>query len=234
MFLSYRALVVCAKEKGVPAEDVLRFARPKNFVKLLDDVKKACSSKAADEGLAFFRMMSNKWKGPVRPALSWKREVSANNAGPPVSDRATGVIKSAVDVVDAIKDSRREAVFGREALPFYVRAMYLGLASRLRKTLAPMLPDVPDAVDLWVDTPWAGEWPFELSRRGCKVKPGREEKEQVQGWRSDAGRIQRRRHVVLVIRGVTQLACRLQNVDNSACAWLLRATHSSDESRFPF
>ena len=31
-----------------------------------------------------------------------------------------------------------------------------------------------------------------------------------------------------------QLACRLQNVDNPSCTWVLRATHSSDESRFPF
>ena len=39
---------------------------------------------------------------------------------------------------------------------------------------------------------------------------------------------------MLVIRGVTQLARRLQNVDNPSRTWLLRATHSSDESRFPF
>ena len=134
MFLSHRARVVCAKEQGVPAEDVLRFAHPKNYVKVLGDVAKAFSSKAADEGLAFLRMMTNKWKGPVHPAFSWKREVSVNNAGPPASDRATGAIKSVVDVVGAIKDSRREAVFGGEALSFRVRAMYIGLASKVCKT----------------------------------------------------------------------------------------------------
>ena len=104
MFLSHRARVVCAKEKGVPAEDVLRSVHPKNYAKVLGDVKKTCSSKAADEGLAFVRMMSDKWNGPARPAFSWKSEASANNAGPQVSDRATGVIKSVVDFVDTIKD----------------------------------------------------------------------------------------------------------------------------------
>ena len=81
MFLSRRARVVCAKEKGVPAEDVLRLAHPKNYVKVLGDVKKAYSSKAADEGLAFIRMMSSKWEGPAHPAFGWKRELSANRAG---------------------------------------------------------------------------------------------------------------------------------------------------------
>ena len=175
MFLSNRARIVCAKEQGVPAEDVLRLAHPKNYVKVLEDVKKGFSSKAADEGLTFARMMSSKWEGPVRPAFGWKRELSATHDGQQVSDRATGVIKSVVGVIDTIKDSCRKAAFGRKLLSFRVRAMYLGLASKLCKTLAPMLPDVPDAVDLWVDTPWSGDWPFDISRKGCKVKPGHEE-----------------------------------------------------------
>ena len=145
-----------AKEQGVPAEHVLRFVHPKNYVKVLGDVKNAYSSKAADEGLAFVRIMSSKWKGPVHPAFARKREVSASSAGPQLSDRATGVIKSVVGVVDTIKASRRKAAFGRKALAFHVRAMYLGLASKLRKTLAPMLPDAPNAADLWADTPWSG------------------------------------------------------------------------------
>ena len=155
MLLSRRARVVCAKEKNVPAEDVLRFARPKNYVKVLDDVKKAFSSQAATEGLACVRMMSDKWEGPARPAFSWKRVVSANNAGPKVSDRAAGAIKRAADVVDTIKDSCRRAAFGGKVLTSHACAMYLDMAPKLRKTLAPMLPNVPNAVDLWVETPWA-------------------------------------------------------------------------------
>ena len=141
MFLPNRARIVCAKEQGVPAEDA-------NYVQVLEDVKESFASQAAREGLAFVRMMSNKWEGPAHPAFAWKRGLSAPNDGQQVSDRATGVIESAVDVIDAIKESCRKAVFGRKILSFRTREMYVGLASKLRKTLAPMLQDVPDAVDL--------------------------------------------------------------------------------------
>ena len=38
----------------------------------------------------------------------------------------------------------------------------------------------------------------------------------------------------LVIRGVTQLARRLKTSDNPSRNWMLRATRSSDETRFLF
>ena len=234
MFLSHRARVVSAKENGVPAEDVLRLVRPREYVPVLAYVKAAFASKAADEGIAFVRMMSNHWKGPVHPAFTWQHEVSSSNDGPRVSTRAAGVIKSVKDVVDTIKDECREAVFGKKVLAFRMRKMYIDLATSLCTTLVPILPDVPDAVDEWLNTPWTGSWPFELSCKGCKVKPGREGDPHVQGWCTQAGCYECRRHIVLVIRGVTQLACRLKNVDDPACTWMLRATHSSDESRFPF
>ena len=153
MFLRSRARIVLAREKGVPAEDAIRVVRPKQYVQVLEDVKASFASQAAYEGLEFVRMMSDKWVGPTHPAFAWKRSLSAPNDGKEVSDRATGVIKSAVDVVGAIKDSCRKAVFGREVLHFRLRQMYVGLALKLRKTLVPMLQDAPDAVDLWVDAP---------------------------------------------------------------------------------
>ena len=181
MFLSHRARVVRAQDKGGPAEDVLRIDHPKNYIKVSGDAKQTFSSKAADEGIAFVKMASDQWKGPARPAFRWKRDVSVNNTGPRVSDRATGVIASVVDVVDAIKDSRRQAVFGRKVLTFHMRATYLEMASKLRKTLAPLLPEAPEPADSWVNTPWAEEWPFALSRKGCKVKPGHEKNRRRDG-----------------------------------------------------
>ena len=59
-------------------------------------------------------------------------------------------------------------------------------------------------------------------------------KDNFHGWCENAGRFERREHVVKAIRGVTQLACRLKNVDDPSCTWMLRATHSSDDSRAPF
>ena len=134
MFLSHRARVVSAKENGVPAEDVLRLVHPKEYVPVLEYVKTAFASKAADEGIAFVRMMSKHWKGPVHPAFTWKKKVSSSNDGPPVSTRAAGVIKSVKDVVDTIKDECREAVFGKKILAFRVRKMYIELATSLCTT----------------------------------------------------------------------------------------------------
>ena len=234
MFLSNRARIACAKESGVPAEDVLRLVHPKDYVKVLEDVQKSFASQAAFEGLEFVRMMSSKWQEAVHPTFAWKRKLSLTNDGQVVSDRASGVLKTVVDVIDTMKEACRKAVFGRKVLSFRIREMYVGLALKLCKTLVPLLPDVPDAVDMWMDTPWQGDWPFDISCKGCRCKPGKEGHEQAHGWCTSAGCLDCRRHVVLVIRGVTQLACRLQNVDNPSCTWLLRATHSSDESRFPF
>ena len=56
----------------------------------------------------------------------------------------------------------------------------------------------------------------------------------MQGWRPDAGYPDCRKHVLLVIRGATQLARRLQNAADSSCAWLMRATRSSGDSRLPY
>ena len=175
MFLSPRARVVRAQE-GVPAEDVLRIVHPKNYIEVLGDAQQAFSSKPADEGIAFVKMVGDKWKCPARPAFRRKRDVSANNPGLRASDRAAGVIAGVVDVVDTIKDSRRQAVFGRKVLTFHARAMCLEMASKLRKALAPLFPGAPNAVDSRANTPWTGEWPFALSRKGCKVKPGHEKK----------------------------------------------------------
>ena len=58
--------------------------------------------------------------------------------------------------------------------------------------------------------------------------------EPVQAWRSTPGCPDCRRHVVFVIRGATQLACRLKTLGNQSRNWTLRATRSSDEGRFPF
>ena len=117
MFLSSRARVVLAKEKGVPAEDVLRLVHPKMYLQVLKDVQASFAPQAAYEGLEFVRMMSAKWESPTRPAFLWKRQLSASNVGKEVSDRAAGVIKSVVGVVDTLKDSCRTAVFQRKVLP---------------------------------------------------------------------------------------------------------------------
>ena len=91
MGLSYRARVARAAQDGVPAEDVLRLARPKQYVPVLRDVLNAYSSKAANDGLDFVKMMCRESKYPVQPASRWKRTVANGEVSPPAPDRAAGV-----------------------------------------------------------------------------------------------------------------------------------------------
>ena len=124
-----------------------------------------------------------------------------------MSDRAAGVLEEVVDSTGRIKADCRKAVFGRKVVARPVRAWYLGVAKDMCDTFVRLLPGCPDPVKQWLQTQFEGTWPFLLSRKGCAIKPGKEEAVQVQGWCSNAGCPDCRRHVVLVIRGATQLAC---------------------------
>ena len=120
-------------------------------------------------------------------------------------------------------------------MQFGSQKWYLGVANKLRENLAPLPPSKPGAADCWLRDPFVGDWPFPLSCKGCKAaKPLVEGANSAQGWRATPGCPDCRRHVVLVIRGVTQLACRLKTLDNPSCNSMVRATHRSDETRFPF
>ena len=134
--------------------------------------------------------------------------------------RATGMMEEVANVMGAVKTDCRRAVFGRRLLTFRPHKWYLGVATKLRETLAPLLPSKPNAADCWLRDPFVGNWPFPLSCKGCKaLKPLGKGAKSAQGWYTSPGRPDCRRGVVLVIRGVTQLARRLNTLDN----------HSSDE-----
>ena len=101
--------------------------------------------------------------------------------------------------------------------------------------LAPLLPSGPNAVGRWLGEPFEGTWPLLLSSRGCKTMESVGKKAaKAQERRPNEGCPKCRRHVVLVIRGATQLARRLGTLGNPSCNWMIRATHSSGETRFPF
>ena len=109
------------------------------------------------------------------------------------------------------------------------------MARNLREISAPLLSPGPNALERWLREPFGGAWPFPLPCKGRKVaKPPAEVLKPSQGWRPGPGCPDCRRYVVFVIRGVTQLARRLATWDNPARNWMLRATHSSAEGRFPF
>ena len=109
MALSYRARVARAVQNGVPAEDVLRLVRPKQYLPVLRDVLDAYSPKAANDGLDFVKMMCRQPQCPVQPASRWKRTVAAGEASPHVSDRAAGALEEVVDAMGRIKAGCRNA-----------------------------------------------------------------------------------------------------------------------------
>ena len=134
-----------------------------------------------------------------------------------------------------VKADCRRDVFGRHVMTFQFQGWYPGVANKLREQLAPLLSNEPDAVKRPLQPPFERDWPFPCSCKGRRVvKPPVKDSGPVQNWRSAPGCPACRRHVVLVIRGVTQLARRLKISDNPSRNWMSRATHSSDEGRFPF
>ena len=97
-----------------------------------------------------------------------------------------------------------------------------------------MLSSDIDAAGQWLAAPFQGTWPFLLSRKGCKAsEPVAYDPKPAQLRRPNPGYPAWRRHVMLVIRGVAQLARRLKVLIDGECKWMLRATRNSDEVRHP-
>ena len=68
MSLSYRARVIDAASRGVPAEDVLRFVHPAHYLQVLKPTHEAYLSQAASDGLDFVKMLPLRSPTPARPA----------------------------------------------------------------------------------------------------------------------------------------------------------------------
>ena len=235
MSLSFRARVIDATHCGVPSGDVIRWARPVHFIPALKFARDAYSPQAARDGMEFVRTLHLR-ANTARPASRWKRSVRKGGAGSPLlSDRAAGVSEEVARVMGDVKVDCRRAVFGRHVMTFQFQGWFLGAAQKLREQLAPFSPNGSDAVERWLQQPFAGDWPFPLSCKGREVvKPPAKDSGPVQNRRPAPGRPASRRHVVLVIRGVAQLARRLEISGNPSRTGMLRATRSSDDRCFPF
>ena len=234
--MSYRARTIDAAASGAPPEDVLRLAHPAHYLPVLTCTHDAYSPQAANDGMEFVKMLSALSKNPWRPAPHWRCAVRRDGQGPKaLPERATGTLAEVAEVMGKVKADCRRAVFGRGVRTFRFQGWYLGVAKNLREILAPLLSSEPNAVERRLRQPFEGVWPFPLSCKECKVtKPPAKGPKPSQGWRPNPGCPVCRRHVVFVIRGVTLLACRLSTLGNPSRNWMLRATHSSDEGRFPF
>ena len=233
--MSFRARAIDAKQLGAPAEDVPRLARPANYFPGLQFARDAYSPQAAHGGMVFAKTLGLQG-GRARPASRCERSIHQDDAeSPSLPDRASGALEEVVKITDHAKADCSRAVFGHHVMAFKFQGWYLGVAKQLCEQLAPLSSGGPKAVDRWLKQLFVGDWPCPLSCKGREgvSPPGRESKP-AQQWCSAPGCPACRRHVVSVIRGVTQLARRLKLSDNPSCDWALRATRSSDESRPPF
>ena len=234
MSLLHRARVLSATQNKVPAEDVLRFAHPAFHLPVLRSAFAAGSSHAASDGLKFVAVLSEKSK-VARPASRWKQSVRPPNETPPAaSGHAAGVLEEIATVMSRADEARRPSVLRGNILTFQSQRWYLRLGTKLYEQLVPSLSNDDAAIEQWLAEPFQGTWPFPLSCKGRKVsEPVAESEKPVQSRRPTPGCPACRRRVLMVICGVTQLARRLQVLDDSDCKWLLRATHNSDEVRYP-
>ena len=91
------------------------------------------------------------------------------------------------------------------------------------------------SVEDWLLSPADGVWDFNLSRKGLRpCSPDCELRTPGVTWCDPPGCPARKGHVLLGLRGATQLACRLNVLGDSECVWLLRATRNSGDVRDPF
>ena len=150
--------------------------------------------------------------GPPTSCVPLLRGVAGSKM---LSERAAGVLREIAKVMGDVRSGVLPAVSGRRFFAFKFQKWFLGAARKLRDTLAPLLPSGPNAVGRWLSEPSEGNWPSPLSCRGCKpMRSTGKGPTQVQGWRPNPGCPERRRQVVLAIRGVAQLACRFGALDN--------------------
>ena len=131
-------------------------------------------------------------------------------------------------------EAYRPSAFRRDMLTFRLQRWYLSPGTQLCVQLAPLLPQNESAAKQWLTEPFDGARPFPLWRKGCKArKPVPASNKSVQSRRPTPSCSECRRNVLLVIREVSQLALRLQVSGNRQYSWTLRATHNSDEVRYP-
>ena len=235
MSLSFRARVINATQRGAPAGDVLRLVHPAHFLLALKSAREAFLSQAARGGMEFVKALCLE-TNPARPAPRRKRPTRPKGEeSPPAADRAAGALEEVVRVTGHVEAHCCRAVFGRRVMTFQSQCWYLGVAKKMCEQLAPPLTEEPDAVKRWSQRPFLGERPFLLPCKGGEVaRPPAKGAKPVEYWRSAPGCSDCQRRVMLVIRGATQLACRLKRRGDPERTWVLRATHSPGEGRFPF
>ena len=93
-------------------------------------------------------MSPQKFSSQARPAACWRRAIIPVGAeSDKLPGRAAGTLQEVANFMEQVKPDRRTAVFGRRMLTFRFQKWYLGAATELRETFAPLLPSQPNAAE---------------------------------------------------------------------------------------
>ena len=113
------------------------------------------------------------------------------------------------------------AMFARTAFARKRRRWYMSSGVKLRESSVNVLSTAKMSVQLWMRAPASGERPFPIWRDGRL------------GHCADPGCEKCMRRLVIIARGVTQIASRLLDLGSPELVCLLRASRGSDNSRAP-
>ena len=146
------------------------------------------------------------WAGPIQPG----------GAAPRISSRAAGVRGEVLRATELVPSEHRAAVFRRRVPTFELQRWLLGVAVEMCRVLATLLDRANFTAEEWLQVPFVGDWPFDVSRKCSKLRSKKCEL-RVPGktWRDMPGCLKRRAYVVSAIRGTAQLARRLDVAGNS-------------------
>ena len=95
------------------------------------------------------------------------------------------------------------------------------LGAQLRETSVSVLSTADLSAQYWMRSPAAGEWPSPITGAGGSRKC------------ADPGCEKGERRAVMIVRGVTQIACRTSDLDNAELFWLPHDCRVADYLRTP-
>ena len=197
-----------------------RFVPASTFLALLQKLRAAFDGPGANEGFELARALSG--FAPITRAAAQR----AHDKG--VSDESGRALQDSASATGSPQEEARGAASQRRILAHRAQRRYVGSGLKMRAALASALIEsgLPQQT---------GSWPSELSCAGSVVCTRPDCKKCL--YRANArpfpGCSERERRMLMIARGITQLARRLDVWGDHECAWLLRATHSSDEVRRP-
>ena len=211
MSSSRRPRVIRARRENAPAFDTLRLLQLKVYLDAPQSVLESYGSESAKAGDRMFDTSRNA-DGPAMGAAQVLRAVSKETAS---------LTQDVFKLVEPAKPRVAKSMFARTMFARKWERWHINVGAKLRGALVTVLEAVGLAAQAWTSTLSSGEWPSQISRAGRLREC------------NEAGCKNCGRRLVMIDRGVTQLACRSFDLDRRDFVWLLRAFPCAGDSRTP-